>query len=134
MTDKSLLKTTLLANAGFSTICAAICLSIATPLARFIGLEEPLILTVLGIGLLTFAVDLAWTATRPRINRSFTTIIIAADIGWVLGSAVLLIFFSDILSVNGQLLIELIALMVAGFATVQIVALRRERMTEEVTV
>jgi len=124
----SLLKFTLLLNAGFSLLTGLACLLFAGNLAPWTGIA-PWILYALGVGLLIFAADVAYTATRNPINILFAKITIAADVAWVAGSILLLAFFSEFLTFNGQLTVELIAIVVAVFATVQSVGVKRYTQT-----
>ena len=125
MTDKSnLLRNTLLINAGSSLLFGGAALAFADPLAQWTGIAS-WILYVLGAGLVLFAADVAWTATRDPINPLFAKAIIAADVAWVAGSGLSLLLFSDRLTTLGQWSIELIALAVAAFAVLQTVGLRR---------
>ena len=125
MTDKSnLLRNTLLINAGSSLLFGGAALAFADPLAQWTGIAS-WILYVLGAGLVLFAADVAWTATRNPINPLFAKAIIAADVAWVVGSGLSLLLFSGRLTVPGQWTIELIAIAVAVLAILQTVGLRR---------
>lgn len=122
--SSQLLKSALLINAGFSILCGLVCLLIADSLAQIMGIA-PWMLYVLGIGLLLFAADAAYTATRSPINLLFAKLITGADVLWVLGSVVILIFFPGSLTFNGQLILELVAIAVAVIATVQAVGIKQ---------
>ncbi len=123
-TSPQLLKSALLINAGFSVLCALICLLFASSLAHIMGIA-PWMLYTLGVGLLLFAADATFTATRPRINLMFAKLITGADVLWVVGSVVILIFFPGSLTFNGQLIVELVAIAVAVIATLQAVGIKQ---------
>ncbi|PHQ70594.1 MAG: hypothetical protein COB93_05095 [Sneathiella sp.] len=120
----SLLGTALLMNAVFSGVTGLACLLFADTIVPWTGIAS-WILYALGVGLLIFAADVAFTATRAPINLVFAKLIIVSDAAWVVGSILLLIFFSGLLTFNGQLIVELIAIIVAVFATVQSVGVSR---------
>ncbi|USG62875.1 hypothetical protein NBZ79_07785 [Sneathiella marina] len=135
MKDRSprLLKTSLLINAAFSLTSGLACLVFADILSPWTAIPS-WILYSLGVGLLLFAADVALTATRTPINPLFAKIIIGADIAWVMASVGVLIFFGSLLTLPGQLLIELVAIAVAVLATVQAVGLRQMRDVAQLTV
>lgn len=127
-----LLKTALLINATFSFGCGLVCLLFADFLSPWTAIPT-WILYCVGAGLLIFAADVAVTATRISIRPFSAKLIIGADVGWVLASVGILIFFGSHLTLPGQLLIELIAIAVAVLATVQAVGLRQMRDATEAT-
>jgi len=55
------------------------------------GLASGSILLAVGVGLVIFAADVAWVATRDNLNRSYATTIAIADVIWVVGSVVILV-------------------------------------------
>lgn len=124
MNKSNLLRNTLLINAGSSLLFGGAAIAFAGPLAQWTGIAS-WILYVLGAGLVLFAADVAWTATRNPVNPLFAKAIIAADVAWVVGSGLSLLIFSGSLTVQGQWTIELIAVAVAVFAVLQTVGLRR---------
>jgi hypothetical protein len=124
MVKSYLLRNTLLINAGTSLLTGGVALAFADPLARWTGIA-PWILYTLGVGLVLFAADVAWTATRNPINPLFAKLIIAADVAWVVGSGLSLLWFQDRLTTEGSWLIEILAIAVAVLAAVQTVGLKR---------
>ncbi|MCF8467215.1 MAG: hypothetical protein K9G33_07410 [Sneathiella sp.] len=75
--------------------------------------------------MLLFAADVALTATRENINPLFVKVIIAANVAWVVGSGIALLFYSGSLTVEGQWVVEIIAIAVAVLAGLQAVGLKR---------
>jgi len=123
--ESRLLRRFLIGNATFSTLTGTLSLVDAAPLAQAFGIPDPTFLPVLGIQLLAFAAAIIWVATRQKISTKLAWVIIALDIGWVLGSTVLLPFVSGMLTAAGVTAMVLIAFGVATFASGQIVGVRR---------
>jgi len=123
--ESQLLRRVLFGNAAFSTLTGLFCLFDATALTRAFAIPDPLLLPGLGVQLLFFATAIIWVATRPRLPIAIAWTIISLDIAWVVGSAVLLPFVSNVLSSSGIAALILIAFGVASFATGQIVGVRR---------
>jgi hypothetical protein len=117
----------LLSNAAFGVVCGVICLVWARPLAAAFGGAPPMILTVLGVGLLLFAAELAWIAHRMPENRRVLTIIFALDVAWVIASALLLLAGWIPFTPGGTWTVILVADVVAVFAVLEFIGLRRMR-------
>lgn len=112
----------LTANAAFSAASAIVLVAGASPLARWLDIPTWLSVAA-GLGLALFAFDVGRTARRP--TRTAVLAIIAADVAWVLGAAVLIVGFPDALSTGGLWALGLVSLAVADFAVVQTLVLRR---------
>jgi hypothetical protein len=97
----------------------------AQSLAAFIGVQEPLVFTVLGVVLILFALDLIWIAAREFIDRRFVWAVIILDVAWVAGSLIILLLDLVPLTVAGRWTIILLAEVVAVFAILQYIGLRR---------
>ncbi|MEO0725783.1 MAG: hypothetical protein AAFZ63_14675 [Bacteroidota bacterium] len=110
------LRRAILANAAFSTFCGLALTAVPAWIAQHMGISTPLILRLIGIGLLIFVVSLVYTATRPEISRQQVQVIIAQDLLWVMGSIVLLIIRPFGLSTVGLWAVDVVAIMVAVFA------------------
>lgn len=113
------LRNTLKANAGFSSAWGIALIIWHPELSNWMGVEMPMVLLIIGIGLLLFAAVLFYLAFGKTIKPGAIKSIVYQDWGWVLGSAILLIgqFFE--LSLPGQLLIGAVAAVVASFAILQ---------------
>ncbi|WP_169544736.1 hypothetical protein [Sneathiella aquimaris] len=129
-----ILKNTLLLNAAFSLVSALICLIFNDFFTDLLGLNKGLYLYILGAGLIVFAIDVAYTATRDAMNLFFVKIIIGADFLWVAASFGLTLLAPHWFSVIGVLLIELIALSVLIFAILQIIGLMQTLKADQVEV
>jgi hypothetical protein len=119
------LQKALLVNAGISSLSGLTCLLANEQLTSLMGLNSSLYLYIVGAGLVVFGADVAFAAlkciNKPIIIKS----IIVADIGWVVGSLALVLLAPHWFSIEGIILIDFVALMVAVFATFQIIGLRR---------
>lgn len=80
-----------------------------------------ILLRVLGAGLLFFAIDLFGRATNRLITKAQVLLITGMDAGWVLGSALLLMFDGHLFTGLGTVLIAITAIVVAIFAIGQYV-------------
>src|SRR5690606_27867573 len=109
----------------FSALSGFVFLFGARPLAAFMGLPWPAAL--MGVGLVTvlYAGLLLWMTAQPSINRSFARATVALDASWVLASVAILLAGWPPLSVAGNWTIILLAEIVATFAILQAVGLRR---------
>jgi hypothetical protein len=99
------LRAALLANALFSTTCAAGMLCAPDWVGNRLGLQLPLVWPMLGLGLLLFAVDLVHQATRPRLVTWRSLYASLADGLWVLGTGFGVAYFAKNLSNFGLLIV-----------------------------
>ena len=120
-----LLRIALRCNAAFSTVCAAVALLFAEPLAATFGLPGAAALQGLGVQLLVFALFLVWLAARPRIPTGLALAVIVADLLWVAGTVP--VVWGDLLTRTGDWVALGVADVVALFAVLQMFGLRRVR-------
>jgi len=73
----------------------------------------------LGVGLLAFAGVLYLLSQNKFISRATVTEIVVLDALWVLGSFVVIAFFSGVLTTNGVLIVAVVAMVVGFFAVSQ---------------
>jgi CHASE2 domain-containing sensor protein len=83
------------------------------------GLETPLVLDVLALGLLAYAGALLLAARRPTVDRPTLLVFTAADALWVAGSAVTLLLLWSQFTPVARILVIVVALAVEVFATLQ---------------
>lgn len=95
----------------------------ATSIDDWLGVNAWAI-AVVGLGLIGFALDLAFRARSPRWLVKGGKLAVAGDSLWVVGSFAL-IGFSDVLSPSGEVALAGVSLVVAGFAIAQYIGLRR---------
>ena len=123
--SSTLLRRALLGNSIFSALSGLFFLLGAAPIATFLGLDMPMMISFLGVDLLVFAAIVYKVATASPINRTFASVIIALDVVWVIGS-IALIFGNFIpLTTGGKWAIAIIADIVSLFAIAQYIGLRR---------
>jgi hypothetical protein len=126
--NPSLLKKSLLGNALFSGSSGLVLAIASSWLASFLGLESGAVIAGLGFVLILYAPFLAWLAFQEAIDSRLVWLVIDLDILWVIGSAVLV--FSDLvpgLSIPGKWAIAIVADIVAVFAILQFLGLKRAR-------
>ncbi len=113
------LKIVLIANALFSFVTGLMCLLFTSKLSNFLTVENSIILSILGIGLLIFAAFVLFVATQRTGSRLFVNGIILADFTWVLASITLIILRPVSFSLGALSLIAAIAFIVLTFGLLQ---------------
>lgn len=116
----ALARTLLGLNAGFAILTGATLLLAGSTLtgvmfAEPAGWHGPVFLA-LGIGLLLFAFDLVILATDRFVTRGKVMLIIAADLGWIIASAALLVMVGSLFTPLGAWVVGAVAAVVALFA------------------
>ena len=122
---KGILKLGLLGNATFSLVTGLTLLIAAAPIASWIGIEEPLALTLIGLMLIPFAAHLWIAARRRTVNRGEILYFCAMDALWIVASVVLLTTEIIPFTTAGNWTIALIALFVMDFFLLQVIGLAR---------
>ena len=124
MTDTSLARVFLGMNAAFSLVTGLLLLSVPDSISHMMFVDpegwKPAILRALGIGLVVFALELALLSANALIRNRDIMGVTLADLGWVLGSALLVFGFGEILTPNGVLTVDIVAAFVALFAIGQV--------------
>ena len=112
-------------NAVFSGASRTIFILVAKPLSALIGLSVPAILVGIGTSLLVFTAALFFNSQRETINQmeAFTAVIL--DLGWVVGSTV--VIFAGLLNTTGNWAVAIVADVVRLFAVLQACGLRKLR-------
>lgn len=116
----------LLGNALFSGASGALALAAAPAVAESLGTVPPVLVRLVGGGLLAFAVVAAWQSRSPR--PAWVRAIVIADLAWVGGSIGAVAVGGAWLSPDGARLVLLLAAVVAAFVALQTVGLRRARV------
>lgn len=114
-------------NAIFSTLSAVVFMAAAEPIASLAKNLPPKQVFFLGPQLAVFAAWMLWLSWRAVIPRWQVWLIIALDILWVVGSFGVLLAPPPALMPGGKLAIGLVADVVALFALLQFLGLRRLR-------
>lgn len=132
--NSQLLRHALTANAIFSSISGLGFVLFSGQVAEFLGIEATSILglfdgqtfvLVIGIGLLLFALGLFVDVRQDEIDPAHAMVTIGMDMAWVVGSAVILITGALPFTTAGSWAVLIVADIVALFAIVQYVGLRR---------
>jgi hypothetical protein len=117
----------LLGNATFGLLSGLASLLLARPLAALLGIEQSLIVSLLGVMLLLFAAGLAWIAVHTPYDRRIVQIIFALDDIWVIASALALLAGWPPHTTTGKWVVAGVAEIVAVFALLEYIGLRRLR-------
>ena len=123
--NNKLLRYTLRGNAAISAVSGVIAILAAAPIAAFMGLASPLILVVIGVGLLPFAFLVYKVSTMTAVNPLFIKEILVMDLLWIGGSIAILLIGWPVLTTNGRWLVAILADVVAVFALLEFVGLSR---------
>lgn len=123
------LRLALAANAVFSLSSALFMLFRPALVGEWLGIQAPLILQLLGVGLAIFAAELIYQATRQRVATWRALLASVADFSWVAGSIVLLLAFPQLFSLSGNVLVLAVAGTVFGFGAWQLWAAERAHKT-----
>lgn len=112
-------------NAVSTMACGLGMLAARGSLHSLFGLDAPLLLDVLAVGLLIYAGALAFAARRQPVTRQALMAFTIGDAVWVAASAVVLVLFWAQLAPVARLLVIAVALVVEVFATLQFRAARQ---------
>jgi hypothetical protein len=123
--NASLLRTTLKGNSAFSLLSSVAAIAAASPLADFLGLQWPFALTMVGVVLAAHAAVLWWGSSQSVIPRWLVWYAIEGDIGWIIATIVMLVVDPWSFTTGGKWLLAVIADLVAVFAILQYIGLRR---------
>jgi len=106
-------------NATATALCGVAMLAARGILPPLFGLDRPVLLDALAIGLLAYAAMLALAASRPTVTRQALLAFTVADAVWVAASALVLLEFWTEFAAVARLLVIAVALVVEVFATLQ---------------
>lgn len=124
MNDQLNLSRLLVANGTFCFTSGVIFTLAAEPLAGFLN-TLPIVMTVLGVGLVLYGAFIIFMATRSNITRGFTLFTIIADSTWVLLSILLLVLPVFNFTAEAKWAIGITAICVDAFATLQFLVWRK---------
>lgn len=114
----------LLANGVFCSTSGLIFTLAANPLAGFLN-TLPLVMTILGIGLLLYGMFIMYMSMRSAITRDFTLFTVLADSTWVVFSVLLLILPMFNFAADAKWAIGVVAVVVDVFATLRFMEWRK---------
>ena len=121
--NSTFLRNSLRGNAAFSILTGLASIFASRPIAEYMGINPPTILIALGVGLISFAAFVLYTATQSPIDKRSVIAIIVGDVLWVLGSVALLLTNIVPFTTAGKWEVGIIAGIVALFADLQLFGL-----------
>lgn len=122
--DAKLLRFALKQDAIGSGANGLVYVAVAAIFGKMFGLPAAFLYPI-GVFLVAFAATLLFLASRPRVSRPAVGVVIAANIVWVIASVELLVAEWFPLTGLGTGFVILQALVVAGFAALQVAGLRK---------
>ena len=129
-----LLRRVLYGNVEFSVASAGLFILASEQVASFIGIADTMVfniingrnfILVLGIGLILFALDVLFVATRKPINVKYAWMVVIADFIWVALSWLLLATGAIPFSNAGNWGVLIISDIVLLFAIAEVIGIRR---------
>ena len=114
----------LISNGTFCIANGLIFTLAANPLAEFLN-TLPILMTILGIGVILYGAFVTYKAARPTITRGFTFFTVIADSAWVLLSILLLVLPVFNFTPTAKWAIGITAVCVDTFATLQFLEWRK---------
>ena len=115
----------LLVSNGTFCFTNGIILTLASkPLSDFLG-TLPIVMSILGIGLILYGAFITYMATRSIITKGFTLFTVLADSAWVLLSILLLVLPTFNFTADAKWAIGITAICVDTFATLQFLEWRK---------
>ena len=114
----------LVSNGTFCFTSGVIFTLAANPLADFLD-TLPIVMSILGIGLILYGAFVTYMATRPIITKGFTLFTVIADSIWVLLSILLLVLPIFNFTTETKWAIGITAICVDTFATLQFLEWRK---------
>lgn len=118
-----MLRLALRGNGVFSLLSGTAFAVASTRISEVIGLEYPIILMAVGLGLIAFAGALFFNAARAEISRLEAAAAVVGDAAWVLGSGVVIAL--GVLTTTGNWAVAIVADVVLLFAILQYLGIRR---------
>ena len=123
------LRRALIVNACFSITSAVILLSCAAGLADRMGAGVPFIYRAVGLSLVAFGGGITFLIRQKVPNPKIASLVSFADLGWVVGSIVLLVVGGDWFTRFGVIAITAVALVVLAVAVAQLWGIQKVRET-----
>lgn len=115
----SALRNTLKGNVLFSIVSGTTLLVANQWLSGLMGVAKPVVLMIIGGGLLLFGGYVWFQSSRPHLVKKEIWGIIIADWGWVAGSIALVLSQAFGLTSTGYIIILVVAAIVGLLATLQ---------------
>jgi hypothetical protein len=123
--NESFLRRAILGNGIFTILSGLSLLALSNLIAPLLGVNQPIALSIIGLGLGMYAIFLFGVARQVPINKQFAVTIIVLDLVWVVGSIFLILTQIIPFSRSGNWIVAIAADIVSIFAILQFVGLRR---------
>ncbi|MGI9204255.1 MAG: hypothetical protein ACR2Q3_09605 [Woeseiaceae bacterium] len=127
--DAKLLFNALGANGVFSGVSGLIMVFASDAIAEFLGLSQSRLIFELGMMLIAFGAILVFYYRRKRIHIASAIVITMLDLGWVIGSAVLVVAMPELFSTAGIVAVIAVAVIVLTLFDLQAYAIWRTRQS-----
>ena len=127
LASDALLRRALVGNVLFSAVAGAAMIVASGRISDFIGLSPGWVPAAIGVGVLIWAADVGYIARRHEIPPWMVWIVIGGDLAWVVASYGDIITGVPELTTAGAWTVGILAEIVALFAIVQYLGLRRIR-------
>jgi len=124
-TAAPLLRRAMQADALVSGLSGLLLTMLPGALSGLMGFSRPGVVLAVGLGLIGYALWLLFSARQPIVNLWAGRAAVALNALWVAGSVVLLVSAPGLFNTLGQWLVGIVAAVVADFALVQYLGLRR---------
>ncbi len=108
-----------------SGLCGVLLLAAAQPISALLGLAGSGIARLVGALLVIFAAALLYNAARATVSRAEAVAAVALNVGWVLGTALLVL--AGPLTMVGNLAVAAVGAAVLLFTMLEVVGLTRLR-------
>ena len=119
------LRLAILFNLIFSTSSGLTLILFSVGISQLMNIGKPMALMIIGFGLLVFGALLAYILFTKTISRPIVKSVILQDWTWVLGSVVLIVAQPFNISLKGNVLIAVVAIIVGTLAILQSKGLKR---------
>ena len=123
-TGLSFARALLLVNGAVDALSGVLMLVAAGPIALFLGIGNPLIVEAVGAVLALFGAVVFWRGLRSTSRRLVLGVALI-NILWAVDSAIVLLAGVPALSEGGRWAVEIVAILDALVAVVQLYALRK---------
>lgn len=124
-------------NAAFSALVGLELIIFPADVAQMMFVDptgwKPLVLRLLGVGLVIFALELLLMASNRLVTKKEVMLIVFADLAWLLASGAIIFLDGQLFTDGGIIAIDVVAAFVAVFAIGQYVGARRIRPPESQT-
>ncbi len=121
------IQTVLKINAITSALAAVPMILMPAAVGSLLGTVPAWLVLTVGVVLAVFAIDVYLVSTRESWLKKFLPTIFWADVSWIVATPVVLVLFSEYLSLTGEIILIGVELMVMVYAVLEWRAMRQSR-------